>query len=82
METTTKIKSVAVPTSDADVEVIPDQLFSSPNGRSLMADLYLPRASLRPLPVIVYLHGGGWRIGDRRLAPDLKRFSPAAASRW
>ena len=74
METTTKIKSVAVPTSDADVEVIPDQLFSSPNGRSLMADLYLPRASLRPLPVIVYLHGGGWRIGDRRLAPDLKRF--------
>ena len=74
METTTKIKSAATPTSDADVDVILDQVFSSPNGRSLMADLYLPRAPLQPLPVIVYLHGGGWRIGDRRLAPDLKRF--------
>lgn len=31
-------------------------------------DLYLPkkRSSDRPLPVVVFVHGGGWRAGDKR----------------
>jgi len=33
--------------------------------RPLELDLYLAQAS-GPLPVIVYIHGGGWRRGSRR----------------
>lgn len=38
-----------------------------------LADIYLPDAA-PPLPIILWLHGGGWRFGDRRLAPDLARY--------
>jgi acetyl esterase/lipase len=33
--------------------------------RSLLLDLYLPDAPAGPLPVLVFIHGGGWRKGDR-----------------
>jgi acetyl esterase/lipase len=36
--------------------------------RPLELDLYLP-AEDGPVPVLVYLHGGGWRRGSRRKAP-------------
>ena len=56
------------------VSRVDDLVFASPGGNPLLADLYLPDGAPRPLPVIVWLHGGGWRVGDRRLAPDLGRF--------
>ena len=34
--------------------------------RELLLDLYLPeRASQRPLPVVAWVHGGGWRGGSK-----------------
>lgn len=33
--------------------------------RSLCLDLYLPDVEPRPLPVIVYIHGGAWREGSK-----------------
>ena len=36
-----------------------------PGVRPLELDLYLP-AGDRPAPVVVFLHGGGWRLGSRR----------------
>lgn len=33
--------------------------------RSLRLDLYLPDEGARPLPLIVYIHGGAWRAGDK-----------------
>ncbi len=40
------------------------------SGHDLLLDLYLPATdgpggSARPRPVIVFLHGGGWRVGDK-----------------
>lgn len=36
-------------------------------GVDLKMDLYPPAApSVRPAPVIVYVHGGGWQTGDKR----------------
>jgi acetyl esterase/lipase len=37
------------------------------NGNSL--DLYLPEGVKRPYPLVVWLHGGGWVSGDKRLPP-------------
>ena len=42
--------------------------------RSLL-DLYLPANPIRrPVPVIVFLHGGGWSGGTRTTGPDFKRY--------
>ena len=32
-------------------------------------DLYLPEKAARPLPVIVWVHGGGWTNGDKARGP-------------
>ena len=51
-----------------------DIVYASPDGQPLLVDLYLPDEAARPLPVIVFLHAGGWLNHDRRFAPDLGRF--------
>ncbi|MEH7545867.1 MULTISPECIES: alpha/beta hydrolase [Bacillaceae] len=55
---------------DHSVEIITDLVYAEINGRQLLADIYLPRLKKEPLPVIIWLHGGGWRFGDRKLGPD------------
>ncbi|MEH7490719.1 alpha/beta hydrolase [Neobacillus niacini] len=55
-----------------DVKVVADLEFATPDGKPLLLDLYLPIGADKPLPVIVWLHGGGWRIGDRKLGPDFR----------
>jgi acetyl esterase/lipase len=50
----------------AAVRRVPDVIYGEvPGYRPLELDLYLPPAE-RPLPVIVHVHGGGWRRGSRR----------------
>jgi acetyl esterase/lipase len=55
-----------------EVKVLNDLKFASPNGKPLLVDLYLPIGVEKPLPVIVWLHGGGWRIGNRKLGPNFR----------
>ncbi len=43
----------------------------------LLLDLHLPAHPVAPPPVVVWLHGGGWRRGDRSFAPDLDRYFAA-----
>jgi acetyl esterase/lipase len=50
---------------------IDDVVYASPDDAPLLADVYLPDSQPAPWPTIVWLHAGGWRFGDRRLAPDL-----------
>jgi acetyl esterase/lipase len=56
------------------VDVHRDQIFSKAGGKPRLADIYLPRGIDGRIPVILWVHGGGWRFGDRNLAPDLSRF--------
>jgi acetyl esterase/lipase len=53
--------------SDA-VEAHPDLPYAGTENRRQTLDLYLPkqRASDQPLPVVVFIHGGGWQNGDKR----------------
>ncbi|MFF7169162.1 alpha/beta hydrolase fold domain-containing protein [Streptomyces pseudovenezuelae] len=72
----------ATPLPTADVTPTGTRLlrgveYATPDGfRPLLLDLHLPAAhpSGGPVPVIVFLHGGGWRTGSRA------RFGPAFAA--
>ena len=61
----------------ADVTFVPDLQFAAPGGRPLLADLHLPGRLEAPAPAIVWIHGGGWRSGNRHVGPDLSRFFAA-----
>jgi acetyl esterase/lipase len=40
--------------------------FAKPDGHSLLLDLYLPAERSEPVPVVVFVHGGGWKNGSRK----------------
>lgn len=50
------------------VEVRLDQPYAGNSNPRQMVDLYLPkkRNTDKPLPVVAYIHGGGWVNGDRK----------------
>ena len=61
--------------------------YASTDNPRQQLDLFLPRnrASDKPLPIVAFIHGGGWRKGDRRsglpfLAPFLSSGKYAGAS--
>ena len=68
------MSEVSQTSSIADVEVVPDLTFASPNGVALGVDLYLPKTGSIPPPVIVWIHGGAWRANDRKHGPDMRRY--------
>ncbi len=39
-----------------------------PGWRPMELDLHLPAEAAGPVPAVVFLHGGGWRLGSRRTA--------------
>ena len=54
--------------------------------RPLELDLYLPAAAISqapvPAPVIVFIHGGGWRVGSRRsFGPAFQDWDPSPFQR-
>ena len=49
--------------------------YASRDGAELLLDLYVPAEPVRrPMPVIVFLHGGGWSGGTRTTGPDFRRY--------
>jgi acetyl esterase/lipase len=57
-----------------EVMAIRGLVYSNAGNLARLADLYLPVAVQGKLPVIIWVHGGGWRFGDRNLSPDLTRW--------
>ncbi|HLM04527.1 MAG TPA: alpha/beta hydrolase [Blastococcus sp.] len=55
---------------------------AGPGIRPLELDLYLPPEGKAPVPVVVFLHGGGWRLGSRHAAgPAYRGASPSPFER-
>ncbi|MDB5290677.1 MAG: hypothetical protein JWL69_1918 [Phycisphaerales bacterium] len=72
----------AVPALPAGVKLFPNLEYAAVDGKSLLLDLYLPEKADLPVPVIVFVHGGGWQTGDRheRLAVPMAARGYAVAS--
>ena len=60
------------------IRVIPGVPYAAiPGVRPLELDLYLPPEGDAPVPAVVFLHGGGWRLGSRHAAgPAYRGASP------
>jgi len=50
------------------VEIRPDIQYAATDDPAQRLDLFLPkqRAGSKPLPIIVFIHGGAWKNGDKR----------------
>ncbi len=40
-------------------------VYASVGERKLLLDLYLPSGAAEPVPVVIWVHGGGWRKGSK-----------------
>lgn len=55
--------SQKVPSS---VRIISDVTYCTGGGHPLLMDLYLPNKFPHAVPAVLWLHGGGWRNGDKK----------------
>jgi acetyl esterase/lipase len=56
-----------------------DLVYARVGGTSLRLDLYPPAGTTSGLPTLLYLHGGGWAVGDKSDAA-VERLMPIVAS--
>ncbi|MFE3459333.1 alpha/beta hydrolase fold domain-containing protein [Nocardiopsis aegyptia] len=49
----------------------PGLVFARRETGDLLLDLYRPASADHPVPIVLWVHGGGWYTGDRTQAPDL-----------
>ena len=68
-----KKKNSALPPG---IDVIENIEYGKPGGHSLLLDLYRPAEFANPLPTIVFVHGGGWKNGDKKAARKLAWLVP------
>ncbi len=59
------------------VEVVRDLTYACPDGAALKLDLYLPPERSGSCPIVLYLHGGAFMVGDRTAFGE-ERLEPAA----
>ena len=55
-------KTPAIP---EDIEALKNIEYKSINGKSLQLDIYRPFNIVKPAPLLVFIHGGGWKGGNR-----------------
>ena len=53
------------PEIPADIEEFKNVEYKNVNGKSLQLDIYKPKNITQPAPLLVFVHGGGWKGGKR-----------------
>lgn len=61
--------SITIPARDnaADVSIKKDLIYKTINQQALTLNLFAPKQQHAPLPLIILVHGGGWRTGTPAL---------------
>ncbi len=54
-------------TVNSEYDVRPNITYSRANNAELKLDLYLPRERRAPVPVVMFIHGGGWVEGSKEI---------------
>jgi len=55
--------------ADKNVQVTRDVEYARVGEQSLKLDLYLPEKTAKPVPLLIYVHGGAWRSGAKENPP-------------
>lgn len=61
--------------SKSSPQKLGDLVYKRVGEQALKLDLYLPGHSLKKFPVVIWIHGGGWREGKKEGAPILPLLS-------
>jgi acetyl esterase/lipase len=54
-----------------NTQALYDIEFATVNNKKLLLDMYVPNDINTPMPLIVWVHGGGWRGGSKKYCPAL-----------
>src|SRR5579859_5828586 len=57
---TTEVLAFPTSTPTSSYVLTPNIVYSSPEGVPQLADLYTPVHPGRAMPLVIYIHGGGW----------------------
>jgi len=57
------------PDTNPHADIKRDIEYSRPNDKPQLLDLYLPKEADTPLPVVMWVHGGGWKNGSKKNCP-------------
>lgn len=66
-------EAASTPPVPAGVRALRDLAYVENGHARQKLDLYLPEKSEGPLPVIVWIHGGGWAAGSKEQCPALRQ---------
>ena len=64
--------ATAVPAESVEVKTLTDVTYGTPGGVPIQLDAYLVQSE-KPSPVLIFIHGGGWRQGNKRSLPGFLR---------
>ncbi|MFP6659022.1 MAG: alpha/beta hydrolase fold domain-containing protein [Pirellulales bacterium] len=65
----TRVPAAKIP---AGFQRIADIEYVRGGGKSQRLDIYVPDESEKPRPLVVWIHGGAWRAGDKRRCPAVR----------
>jgi acetyl esterase/lipase len=57
------------------VKALKDLEYGKVSGRAMLLDLYLPEKGDKPLPLIIWIHGGAWMAGSKDGPSPALRFT-------